>query len=253
MGEREQWTIDELARRAGTTTRTVRNYQTLGLLPPPALVGRVGHYDEGHLGRLRLISRLQEQGFSLAGIAELVRAWEQGRSLADLLGFEQALTAPWSDEQPEEMSAQELMRLFPEVATDPQLALRAVELGLVEPAEDHFRVPSPRLLRVGAEMTAAGIPLAVAQEQLAALRADMEQVAARFVDLFDRHVWQPFAEAGMPSERLPDVTESLRRLRPLAKEAVDAVLAQAMDRRTAASTAGRAIAVTPAETQEEAG
>ena len=35
-------TIDELARRAGTTTRNVRSYQTRGILPPPRMVGRVG-------------------------------------------------------------------------------------------------------------------------------------------------------------------------------------------------------------------
>src|SRR5919199_2656942 len=103
----ERMTVDELAQRAGTPPRNVRNYQTRGLLPPPRLVGRVGYYDEGHLGRLRLIAQLQDQGFSLAGIAELLRAWEQGRSLADLLGFEHALTAPWSDEEPETMTARE--------------------------------------------------------------------------------------------------------------------------------------------------
>ena len=62
----ERMTVDELARLAQTTTRNIRNYQTLGLLPPPSLVGRVGHYHKGHLGRLRLIARLQEQGFTLA-------------------------------------------------------------------------------------------------------------------------------------------------------------------------------------------
>ena len=248
-----RWTIDELARQAGTTSRNIRNYQTLGLLPPPALAGRVGRYDEGHLARLRLVARLQEQGFSLSGIAELLRAWEEGRSLSHLLGFEQALTAPWSDEQPEEMDPDELLRLFPEVASDPQLALRAVELGLVEPAEDHFRVPSPSLLRAGADLVSVGVPLAVTQDEVAALRADLERIATRFVDLFDRYVWQPFAEAGMPAERLPEVTAALQRLRPLAGTVVNAVLAQAMERQTTASTAWRAAGVEPASTREEAG
>ena len=108
--------MDELARRARTTTRNVRNYQTLGLLPPPSMVGRVGYYDDGHLGRLRLIARLQDQGFTLAGIRELVLAWEQGRSLADLLGFEQVLTAPWNVEEPEYLTVQELLELFPQAA-----------------------------------------------------------------------------------------------------------------------------------------
>ncbi|HSH60512.1 MAG TPA: MerR family transcriptional regulator, partial [Acidimicrobiales bacterium] len=78
MSGSEPITVDEVARRAGTTTRNVRNYQTMGLLPPPALAGRVGHYDEGHLARLRVIARLQHQGFSLSAIAALLQAWEDG-------------------------------------------------------------------------------------------------------------------------------------------------------------------------------
>jgi DNA-binding transcriptional MerR regulator len=237
----ERMTVDQLAQRAGTTTRNVRNYQTMGLLPAPTLVGRVGYYDEGHLGRLRLIAQLQEQGFSLAGIAELLRAWEEGRSLADLLGFEQALTAPWSDEEAETLTAAELLQMFPQSAEDPTIAIRAIQLGLIVPEDDVFRVPSPSLLRVGTEMAAVGIPLPATQDELASLRADMARIAARFVGLFERYVWKPFVEAGMPAERWPQVTDALRRLRPLAAISVQATLAQAMERASAASTAAQAV------------
>ncbi|MDP9019953.1 MAG: MerR family transcriptional regulator [Actinomycetota bacterium] len=238
----ERMTIDDLAREAGCTTRNIRSYQTLGLLPPPSIVGRVGYYGEGHLARLRLVGRLQAQGFSLAGIVELLRAWEHGRSLGEVLGFEQALTAPWSDEEPEHVSASELLERFPEAAHDPGLALRAVELGLVEPEGDGFRVPSPSLLRAGVELVAAGVPLAATQDEVEALRADMARIAGRFVVLFERYVWAPFAETGMPAERLPEVTDTLRRLRPLAAVAVQATLARAMEDATAASTVVQATA-----------
>ncbi|HVL26671.1 MAG TPA: MerR family transcriptional regulator [Acidimicrobiales bacterium] len=237
----ERMTVDELARRAGTTTRNVRNYQTQGLLPPPELEGRTGYYDEGHLGRLRLIAQLQHQGFSLAGIAELLKAWEQGRSLADLLGFEEALTAPWTDEQPEFMTLVELAEMFPQAADDPALAIRAMDLGLFVPHEDGFLIPSPSLLRAGAELAAVGVPLADTQDALAALRDDMARIAARFVGMFERYVWKPYVEAGMPSERLPEVTDALRRMRPLAATSVQATLAQAMQRASAASTAASAV------------
>lgn len=237
----ERMTIDELARRAGTTTRNIRNYQTLGLLPAPTLVGRVGYYEAGHLARLRLIAQMQNQGFSLAGIGELLRAWEQGRSLADLLGFEAALTAPWTDEEPEFMTARELLELFPEAADDPALGIRAVEMGLIEPQDDGFRVPSPSVLKAGAELVAVGVPLAATQDALAALRDDMARVAARFVGMFEQYVWKPFVEAGMPAERLPQVTDALRRMRPLAAISVRATLARAMEKASAASTAAQAV------------
>ena len=230
-------TIDELARRADVTTRTIRNHQSLGLLPPPRLVGRVGYYDGGHLARLRLIAQLQEQGYSLAGIAGLLEAWERGRSLADVLGFEQALTAPWTDEEPEVVSPAHLFRLFPESATRPDLILRAVELGLLAPEGAEVRLPSPRLVHAGAELVAVGVPLAAALDEVAQLRDDLDRVARRFVRLFEDHVWAPFADAGMPAEELPRVTEALNRIRPLAAATVQAVLAQAMEHRVAASTA----------------
>jgi DNA-binding transcriptional MerR regulator len=234
-------TVDQLAQRANTTTRNVRNYQTQGLLPGPKMVGRVGYYDEGHLGRLRLIAQLQAQGFSLAGIAELLKAWEQGRSLAHLLGFEQVLTAPWTDEKPEFWTLQELIELFPEAAEKPELGIRAMNLGLIVPQDDGFLVPSPSLLRAGAELAAVGVPLPDTQDALATLRDDMARIAARLVGMFEKYVWKPYVEAGMPPERLPEVTEALRRMRPLAASTVQATLAQAMAQATAASTAASAV------------
>ena len=68
---KNEWTIDELARKAGTTTRNIRSYQTKGILPPPRMVGRVGYYSEGHLARLKYTAGLQERGFSLAAIGKI--------------------------------------------------------------------------------------------------------------------------------------------------------------------------------------
>lgn len=201
------------------------------------MAGRVGRYDEGHLARLRLVARLQEQGFSLSAIAALLEAWERGRGLAEVLGFEEVLTAPWSEEEPEILSASQLLELFPEAAEDPTLAARAMELGMLVPEGGAFRLPSPSLVRAGAELVDVGVPLAATQDEVAALRVDMARVAARFVNLFERYVWEPFAREGMPPERLPAVTDALRRMRPLASVAVTAVLAQAMEDAVAASTA----------------
>ncbi|HEX4539533.1 MAG TPA: MerR family transcriptional regulator [Acidimicrobiales bacterium] len=82
------WTIDELAVVAGTTSRNLRAFQSRGLLPPPRLVGRTGHYDDGHRRRLDAILGLQRRGYSLAAIADLAAAWERGGTLEEVLGFE---------------------------------------------------------------------------------------------------------------------------------------------------------------------
>jgi DNA-binding transcriptional MerR regulator len=79
-------TIDELAASAGTTTRRIRSFQTLGLLPHPVLRGRTGRYGAIHRARLEAILRLQDKGFSLESLVVLFDALGAGQSLAGVLG-----------------------------------------------------------------------------------------------------------------------------------------------------------------------
>src|SRR5712691_3756479 len=89
-----RYTVDELARASGLNTSTIRLYRQRGLLPPPEMQGRTGYFDDGHVARLRLIGELQERGFSLASIKDLVESWESGRNLDAVLGMERALAQP---------------------------------------------------------------------------------------------------------------------------------------------------------------
>jgi DNA-binding transcriptional MerR regulator len=234
---KDEWTIDELARKAGTTTRNIRSYQTKGILPPPRMVGRVGYYGEGHLARLKYTAGLQERGFSLAAIEALLSAWEEGRSLEDVLGFEKALTAPWSDEVPDRFTRQQLEQMFPEIVRDEALVRRACSLGLLQYEGDNFLAPSPRMIRNGAELVAVGMPLSVALDEYERLSHDLTVVAERFVAMFEEFVWEPFVQSGWPIEDLPAVTEALHRVRPAASTSVQAVFAQVMEDAVAASSA----------------
>jgi DNA-binding transcriptional MerR regulator len=191
------------------------------------------------------VGSLQERGFSLAAIQCLLEAWEEGRNLTDVLGFEEALTAPWSDEKPERVPLARLLELFPEAVDDPRLLERSIELGLVAVAGDEFEAPSPRLLQVGAELVAAGIPLAAALDEYERLAADAARIAGRFVELFESNVWEPFVAAGFPADRLAAVTEALQRARPTALMAMEAVLAHAMERAVADSTTRQMVRFLP--------
>jgi DNA-binding transcriptional MerR regulator len=94
-----RWTVDELARRSRLTTRTIRAHQSAGLLPRPRLDGRTGYYGPEHLRRLGVITRLQQRGYSLAAVADLLRAWDDGRGLGDVLGLEPApVGGDWAEE-----------------------------------------------------------------------------------------------------------------------------------------------------------
>jgi DNA-binding transcriptional MerR regulator len=148
-----EYRIDELARLAGSTVRNIRAYQDRGLLPPPRLEGRVGMYDDTHLARLRLIGKLLARGYTFAIIKDLLGAWETGKDVAEVLGLEKVLTDPWSDEIPGTATYEELVAKFGSGLDDDEVARtleRTVELGLIEPDGDTYRVPSPRLLHVGA-------------------------------------------------------------------------------------------------------
>ncbi|MDQ4148722.1 MAG: MerR family transcriptional regulator [Actinomycetota bacterium] len=246
----EKLTIDEVARAAGTTSRNVRAHQSRGLLPPPKIKGRVGYYDEDHVTRLKLIAHLQQRGFGLSAINDLLHAWEKGSGLAEVLGFSEALTAPWSDEVPEVVSRERLEEMYPEIREDPALLQRAVELELLTPEGDGYKTHSPRLLRVGAELVSVGIPLAEVLDQAAALRRDMWNIAVRLVSMFTKHVWEPFVEGKRPDQDLSDITEILQRTRPLAAEAVQAFLALAMQRATEEATSNMPETWSPREERD---
>jgi MerR family transcriptional regulator, thiopeptide resistance regulator len=71
MDVRVEWPIHEVARLTGTTSRTLRHYGDLGLLPP-SRVGPNGYryYDEDALSRLQRILLLRELGLGLPTIAQ---------------------------------------------------------------------------------------------------------------------------------------------------------------------------------------
>ncbi|MCM2390911.1 MerR family transcriptional regulator [Streptomyces albipurpureus] len=68
-----EWSIQEIARRAGTTSRTLRHYGDLGLLEP-SRVGTNGYryYGPQALVRLQRILLLRELGLGLSAIAEVL-------------------------------------------------------------------------------------------------------------------------------------------------------------------------------------
>ena len=72
--------IDELARAAGMSARTVRYYVQRGLLRAPAFRGKDTAYEHEHLVRLRAIRRLQEAYLPLDAIASEL----EGRTLGEV-------------------------------------------------------------------------------------------------------------------------------------------------------------------------
>jgi len=67
------WSIQEIARLAGTTSRTLRHYDDIGLLAPSRVAHNgYRHYDQTALVRLQRILLLRELGLGLPQIAEVL-------------------------------------------------------------------------------------------------------------------------------------------------------------------------------------
>ncbi len=221
-----EYRLDELARRAGVASTTVRLYQTKGLLAPPRLDVRTGWYDDSHLSRLRLIARLQGEGYSLAGIANLLEQWEQGRSLDAVIGVEAELDALLGDVHSIVLDPLELLERFPDGSMTPDLLQRAASLALAQPTDDgKIRVADRRFLESGAALAHLGVPLDVILDEWEVLVAHTDDIAARFVGLFETHLAPADWRAGLDTERARDLAQTLARLQATARQ----VLAAALD------------------------
>ncbi|MFF3000253.1 MerR family transcriptional regulator [Streptomyces sp. NPDC057950] len=75
--------IGELATRAGTTTRTLRYYESRGLLPARRTGNGYRSYDEDDLRLLRQIRTLQDFGFDLEETRPFVECLRAGHPEGD--------------------------------------------------------------------------------------------------------------------------------------------------------------------------
>ena len=206
---RTEYRMEELARLAGITVRTLRFYRERKLIPPPRREGRIAWYDDHHLARLRTIATLLERGHTLTGIAELAEALDHGRDVADVLGV-----APPTEEEPVRLTPEELAARFEGEVTPENLAA-AMDLGYLGTDGDEIVHISRRLLDVSSTLVREGIPLA---EVLAAgkqVREHVDAMAEMFAEVVLRHATE----------------DDLQRLRPLARSVVEAELSLALDRR----------------------
>jgi len=215
-----EMTIDELAQRTATPTSTIRLYQSKGLLPAPKREGRVGYYGPTHLVRMRLISQLQDDGFSLAGIGRLLKAWQEGRALDELLGLEAQVAATWGTNEPLVLTGEELAGRMPGGDLSIELAQRAIDLGLMRIEGDTAVIGDPKFLDVGSQLATLGVPLAETLDEYESLKGLMDEVAIHFADLFRKHIWSTFIESGLPEGQVPDVLVNLQHLSQLAQAIV---------------------------------
>jgi DNA-binding transcriptional MerR regulator len=175
----DELTVDELAQQANLPVRTIREYQTMGLLPGPTKRGRVGVYRQSHLSRLQLIARLQDRGYSLAGIRDLLASWRDGADLGEVLGLVPDELVH-IDEPGTPATLDQLTVALP--ALVPEHLGELLATGVIEECDpDHYCVPSPSLLQLARDALDAGYPPARVLELLAAIGCAAAGVAEAVV------------------------------------------------------------------------
>lgn len=177
--------------------RTIREYQTLGLLPAPERSGRVGVYSPTHLHRLQLIARLQARGYSLAGIKDLLGAWGAGGDLTDVLGLEPDQLVH-IDEPGAPATLEQLAELLPALVPDHLEDLEAI--GMLARAGDGWCVPSPSLLQLTVDILDAGIAPDAVLQLLRAIGDATDSIAVATTDLLEA------ARSTLDAQRLGAVT-----------------------------------------------
>jgi DNA-binding transcriptional MerR regulator len=217
--------VDELASVAAVPSRTIRFYQSEGVLPPPARRGRLAVYDDRHVERLRLVGHLQDRGLSLRAVRHLLRQdSEDARLLSSCLGLEK----PWSDDRPRAVGHEELEALVGE--RPPGTIASLVDLGVVERIDagppPAYRIASPGLLRVTLALQASGVDVETAVGAGDILRRRLGTAARELVDYFSRRAGRGFGRSGAPRE----IGAALEALRPLAGEAARLIFARQIER-----------------------
>jgi DNA-binding transcriptional MerR regulator len=216
-----QYTIDELAAQAQVPSRTIRFYQSKGALMAPEIRGRVAFYGPAHVERLKLIAQLQDRGLRIDAIRDLVTSIDKGElDLAEWLGVEQQVQAPWANDQPRTVTETELYELAG--SKRPGLLADLVRTKLATRHGEVYLVKSPALLVAAMKLEAAGLDFQASSATAELVRKHMKRMVSDLVDFFVRHIADGHVETS-------DYAALFQALRPTAMDGVRVMFGREME------------------------
>jgi len=217
--------LAELVERSGLPARTIRWYQSEGLLPKPTKRGRDAVYTDEHLQRLQLIAELRDRGLTLTAVRDLVGRERPARTVAEWLGIDATLSAPWSEDRPRIVDRQELAQLT--AGRRPGLLAELQDAGYVQPADSGtWLVPSPALLDLALQLHDAGVDVDLSGQLRDLLRRRLSKAVDDAVKLVVGRTGAGFAGNATPEE----VATAVGALRPIARETTSLILAHEVER-----------------------
>lgn len=192
--------IDDLAHETGVPSRTIRFYNTQGLLPPPIMQGRVAHYNQEHLLILNIIKELKEQqNLPLDIIKQLLEIRAQRGDVEMNLALKQRLQRPLtSTGQDVKLTREELMQQTG--ATKEQvdeLARQGLLFPVATEESQQFTGDDVLLLQLYQRLTRLGLPLALPS----LIRFQLRQLTRSEMAAYEQHLFSQWRASGLPPER----------------------------------------------------
>lgn len=212
-------TVEQLAASTGESVRTIRFYQSEGVLPPPSRHGREARYDDGHVRRLKLIAELQRRGLRLSAIRDLLT------QSPDWLGLGESLALPWTEDRPVVLGEDELAARIGDFPLD-----ALVDSGVVERRGDTmplvYFVPSPGMLDIAVATIRVGLDPEVGVRLRDLIQQRLRDLADELVATFTEQVSLDRLDKEGPG----GLAVLLNQLRPLTRRTVDLLFAHEMER-----------------------
>lgn len=179
-----EYRLDDLARISGVTARNIRAYRERGLLDPPRRVGRSAYYDDYHLSQLKTINQLLRRGFNSAHIAEFFASMREGADLADILGIQQAMLGPRSDETVEEPRAPATTTTV-RIDPDGDEASKLIDYGMAEMVDGEVVLNDAVLAAIVARSRDPIMYLRAILRVFESSRGSIDSLAADFVHVIE--------------------------------------------------------------------
>jgi len=197
---RTTYKIDELAHLSGIPSRTIRFYNTQGLLPAPLMRGRIAYYNQDHLLVLNVIKELKEQqNLPLEVIKQLLEIRAKHGDVQMNLALKQRLLRPLTSGGAEvQLSKEALMH---QTGAVEERIDELTSQGLLFPAQIKgqpvFSGDDVLLLQLYESLEQLGLPIALP----ALIRFQLRQLVRSEIAAFEQHLQPGWRKDAHPSEQ----------------------------------------------------
>ncbi|TMF47614.1 MAG: MerR family transcriptional regulator [Chloroflexi bacterium] len=201
-------TIDELAHITGMPSRTIRFYNTQGLLPPPMMQGRVAYYDDEHVVVLNIIKELKEQqNLPLETIRQMLTIRAKQGEVQMNLALKQRLLRPFTaGGQDIRLTKEALMR---QTGATTERIDELTSQGLLFPVQSEQEVlytgDDVLLVELYERLEYLGLPIALP----ALIRFQLRQLVRSEIAAFEQHVQPRWREEGLAAEQQAEQFEAI--------------------------------------------